>query len=202
MSILPLAGARREAIRRIIHVLREKMVEACAIHEEQGIALPPPPFEGYYTVSSQVQDLLSNQSIACFVYPASPRSGEGIEGRRDRTGGQAGNVSLLTFDVDVIIVFRKGLYDTANPPKEGGTPLTHDEITFLRAERYVDAMLDVILTYAVDGVSISNLVFDSDFPQLLLTPEQGFMGLAGARFKVEQQAVIPRRKFSLSDPLV
>lgn len=195
-----IGSARRAAVSRIIEALQTVLPQALPDFEDPGIALPAPPYEAYYTVSDSEVDPLSNNQVAVFIWPSGPRTSKGAEAKRDRVSGPRYQVALTDYDIDVVLFFRKGLYDSAKPVIENGKPLTYEEITFKRAEGYTDCMIEVLMAYAVDGHIISKVELVSDLPTLIRLPgtTEDFLGRAAIRIKITQDVRIPTSRYDLN----
>lgn len=194
--MVSLVGARHGALARIVGVLRENLSEARKEWvDTNNLYLPLPASDAYYFRGTNPDDVRKNDQVAVFVFTPSQRGEVTV---RKRVSSSDGNKELVTFRVHVLLIFKPGLYDAADPFVDGyGNELTHQQLMYYRADTYTDLLDWTIRRYGPNGDEILRISYIDGVPSLDSPPStDSIIGLSYLTYEIVQDRLVPNRSFT------
>jgi len=187
-----LSTATTRGLARVIRVLQSTLSASCNAIKDAGLYLPAPETDAYYWLrdTNGIDEILPNHNVAAFVYPAGPRAV--IE---RRTGGPSTYSALTEIPIEVMLTFQVAPQSPIAAPG-WDKQLTSDEMLILRCQRYAGAILESVLTYAINPDDVTDLDPVSETYELAALEIQT-IGICRVNFNILQDVQIPRPLYTI-----
>lgn len=187
----------RKQVERCIVAMQARMSEALALCDDLSTTQAPivvAPDNNAYTHSTRdLTDLLGSAGCIINVIPAAPDRVELI-----RSGDGELRTDVTMQRLRVACVFAAGL----NPPevRRYGRLLDADEVAYLMASIYKDALIWCLLKYAPDGVAISEAFVASSFADTTILDTVGRVGRAVVDIDFRAVGIVPIAQYQVANP--
>ena len=196
MAKVNIGQARRLAVRRVQTCLRAQLsteiTAAIAASDNTTLYNPAPLDQAIYANDPrQVEEVVRNHDVVCFVWPNGPRRIV-----TSASGGMNTYKAISKQEVSVVLLFKFALQPNEQTDAQSIT-LTQEVEMRLRAELYTEAIINTVLKYACQDSEVHDVVLTADdadaFP-IYADEAPILLGLSQATFELTQNLTVPARR--------
>lgn len=181
--------SRQLAIDHLTTQMQAHMSTELAAVQDDGLYLPAPSDDEYYTIIQNPDEMPSNHNLGVFFYPAGPRTTEA----RGSAGVGVGEFQKRLTPLRITLICRRQI--AQDPLDRNGKELNGDEVLYLRAERYTAAMIKTILKHGYCDAGIIQIDLIEDSADVFFDPgeDRPQFGIATIQIDVRQKVRVPQR---------
>lgn len=193
MAEINASTATRQALYRLVKVLKAQVATEVALLNDTGNMIPLPLDVDYYVAGSEEEfsRILTANNAACFIYPLSPSV---VEAPRTGDGTQRAKLHRTTFRVLYVFKFPAAY---TNYQVEGRN-VTHTELVFHLSDRIMGGALNVIYKHAVNLTDIHEVEILNQYADVVTLNNNDLTGRAVLEIDVLQDVVVPMPLYTIA----